>query len=266
MSSMQDTITLSSISSTHCLLVMVGLPARGKSYLSNKLNQFLNWRGVSSKTFNVGKSRREKAAQMKQDASFFAPDNAEAKAYREQVALDVLHAALEWLEAGNLAILDATNTTRARRLHLLNAVHERCQAQGRPAPYVIFVEVICNEATVLQSNMRQKVLYSPDFAGMPVEDAMLELEKRIANYIKVGPVLSLYIYISLPSSTLLTRAFRSCRGLQVYETVDEAEEDAASPLGPISYIKIIDLQSKVICRNIWGPMAQLAVQFLMVRV
>ena len=40
------------------LLVLVGLPARGKSLLSHKLELFLAWRGWKTKAFSAGAKRR----------------------------------------------------------------------------------------------------------------------------------------------------------------------------------------------------------------
>jgi adenylylsulfate kinase-like enzyme len=42
-----------------CVLVLVGLPARGKSYIAKKLVGFLAWRGLRCQLFNVGKMRRK---------------------------------------------------------------------------------------------------------------------------------------------------------------------------------------------------------------
>lgn len=209
------------------LLVLVGLPARGKSFMANKLTAFLRWRGVAAENFNVGAARRqaETAARETSSAGFFAADNAAAKALREKLAMDVLHSALDWLSQrgpGSVAILDATNTTRERRRHLLEAVAQwtadkarqaqlELQAQqaqavadshrkgggsnnslkklrrqlakahrhrqgnnyyyypgddegsqqqqhaGPSLPYVIFLEMVCTDASVLRSNMLQKV-------------------------------------------------------------------------------------------------------------
>lgn len=36
------------------VIVMVGLPARGKTYISKKLTRYLNWIGVKAKAFNLG--------------------------------------------------------------------------------------------------------------------------------------------------------------------------------------------------------------------
>ena len=38
------------------VIVMVGLPARGKTYIAKKLTRYLNWIGIKAKTFNLGKS------------------------------------------------------------------------------------------------------------------------------------------------------------------------------------------------------------------
>jgi hypothetical protein len=38
--------------------VMVGLPARGKSYVSKKLARYLNWLQLETRVFNAGQTRR----------------------------------------------------------------------------------------------------------------------------------------------------------------------------------------------------------------
>lgn len=44
--------------STKLVIVMVGLPARGKSYITKKLARYLNWLQLNTKIFNVGERRR----------------------------------------------------------------------------------------------------------------------------------------------------------------------------------------------------------------
>jgi hypothetical protein len=38
---------------TKLILVLVGLPARGKSYIAHKLLSFFKWQGIRSDIFNV---------------------------------------------------------------------------------------------------------------------------------------------------------------------------------------------------------------------
>jgi len=49
------------LQNSECLIIsMVGLPARGKSYISRKLRNFLSWSGLKGKIFNFGMYRRSK--------------------------------------------------------------------------------------------------------------------------------------------------------------------------------------------------------------
>ena len=80
---------------------MVGLPARGKSYICKKLSKYLIWCGFNSKIFNVGNKRRKEAKDKDMalkppsegasssgnthDSSFFDSSNAEAAALREKL-------------------------------------------------------------------------------------------------------------------------------------------------------------------------------------
>ncbi|GMG33241.1 unnamed protein product [Ambrosiozyma monospora] len=48
--------------SERVVVVMIGLPARGKSFLANKLVRYLNWLQIKARIFNVGATRRAKSA------------------------------------------------------------------------------------------------------------------------------------------------------------------------------------------------------------
>ncbi len=52
--------SLYEMSHKHTVVVMVGLPARGKTFVSKKLVRYLNWIGIRSKVFNVGEYRRKR--------------------------------------------------------------------------------------------------------------------------------------------------------------------------------------------------------------
>ena len=63
-------------------VVMVGLPARGKTFVARKIQGYLSWLGYRTLWVNVGDYRRARAG-AKQPAAYFAPDNTATRGERE---------------------------------------------------------------------------------------------------------------------------------------------------------------------------------------
>jgi 6-phosphofructo-2-kinase len=134
------------------VIVMVGLPARGKSYIARKLSRYLNWLHIDTKIYNVGNRRRGRLAKdlegsfSPHPAQFFDPDNIGAKAVREQVAMETLDTLLDSIIHGDgtVAILDATNSSRERRTLVRNHIRHR----GGPDLPVLFIESQCSNEQV----------------------------------------------------------------------------------------------------------------------
>uniref|UniRef100_A0A8C5C227 6-phosphofructo-2-kinase/fructose-2,6-biphosphatase 1 n=2 Tax=Gadus morhua TaxID=8049 RepID=A0A8C5C227_GADMO len=158
------------------MIVMVGLPARGKTYISKKLARYLNWIGVPTKVFNVGQYRRE-AVQTYKNFEFFRVDNEEGMAIRKACAAAALKdlAAYFTQEQGQVAVFDATNTTEERRALIL------CFAKERGYK-VFFVESMCNDPDIIAENIQQVKLGSPDYADRDTEEAMQDFIQRIGCY------------------------------------------------------------------------------------
>lgn len=91
------TQSLSTIGLEQPLVVaMVGLPARGKSYIVKMIVRYLTWVGFEVKVFNVGSYRRT-IGHAGVDSSFFSFDNAAAKKMREEMALTVQEDMYKWI-------------------------------------------------------------------------------------------------------------------------------------------------------------------------
>jgi broad specificity phosphatase PhoE len=238
----------------------VGLPARGKSFLSRKLLNYLTWRGNQCRIFNVGKYRREAASQLAHeshdhfidrdgtrqkmgacDANFFDDSNQQAAKLRQRVAHLALMDALEWLENANgavdsrdsthslrrqnqsVAIFDATNSTKQRRAWILQTCKERDEESGKSTG-VVFVESICNDKELLVENMHHKISSCPDFDGVDRKEAMADLQQRVEKY------------------------------ESRYEPIDD---DA------LSYIQIFNLSSKILVNHVYGRLAKVIVPAFM---
>jgi broad specificity phosphatase PhoE/predicted kinase len=196
---------------------MVGLPARGKTYIARKIARYLSWLGYSTRTFNVGEYRRAIAG-ARQPASFFDPENQEHRAFRDRIAMHALEDLLDWLhDGGEVAIYDATNTERTRR----EAIWQRCHERG---VQVVFVESLCEDESVVDANVRDNKLHSPDYLDVDPEQAVDDFRRRIAYY----------------EST--------------YEPIDEADK---------SYIKIIDVGRQVVVNRMEGYLSARLMFFLM---
>uniref|UniRef100_A0A3B3QX86 6-phosphofructo-2-kinase/fructose-2,6-bisphosphatase 4-like n=1 Tax=Paramormyrops kingsleyae TaxID=1676925 RepID=A0A3B3QX86_9TELE len=163
---------------TNCptLIVTVGLPARGKTYISKKLTRYLNWIGVHTKEFNVGQYRR-KYMKIYKSFEFFRPDNEEGLKIRQQCALAALGDVRRYLteEGGQVAVFDATNTTRERRETILRFTEQNGYK-------VFFVESVCEDPDVIAENIVQVKLCSPDYVDCNTEEAVDDFMKRIKCY------------------------------------------------------------------------------------
>ena len=114
---------------------------------------------------------------------------------------------MRWFEGGGeVAIYDATNTTKARRA----LIEQRCREKNIP---VVFIESICDDPAVIEANVRETKVSSPDYAGADPEQAVHDFRQRIAHYERQ------------------------------YEPVDDPDS---------SYIKIIDVGQQVVLNRIHG--------------
>ncbi|KAM4651679.1 6-phosphofructo-2-kinase/fructose-2,6-bisphosphatase 4 isoform 3-T3 [Discoglossus pictus] len=163
---------------TNCptLIVMIGLPARGKTYISKKLTRYLNWIGVPTKEFNVGQYRRQ-LVQSFSSFEFFLPDNEEGQRIRKECAVLALNDVQRYLveEGGHVAVFDATNTTRERR----NTILKFADQNGFKT---FFVESVCMDPEVIAENVVQVKLRSPDYLNCSSEEASDDFMKRIECY------------------------------------------------------------------------------------
>src|SRR6478735_231674 len=150
-------VTIERLVSGKLALVMVGLPARGKTFVARKVARYLSWLGHRTRVFNVGAYRRQLLGSQ-QRHPFFDPINEAGNSARAQLAALALDDLLAFLRAGgDIGIYDATNSTRERR----RMVRERCEAAG---VQVVFIESICNDLSIIEANVRDLKARSPDYA------------------------------------------------------------------------------------------------------
>ncbi|XP_034241856.1 6-phosphofructo-2-kinase/fructose-2,6-bisphosphatase isoform X3 [Thrips palmi] len=165
------------VNSPH-VIAMVGLPARGKTYISKKLSRYLNWIGINTKVFNLGEYRRHATTAYKSH-DFFRPDNKEAMAIRTQCAIDALQDVGSWLEGGGeVAVFDATNSTEDRRRMIHEIIVKKMGYK------LFFVESVCDDPKIIEQNIMEVKVNSPDYKNMNMDmDSVLkDFLMRIEHY------------------------------------------------------------------------------------
>ena len=111
---------------------------------------------------------------------FFRPENADAMALRTAVADTVMKDSLAYLEKeGDVAIFDATNTTRERRQIIYDTVVVKHQFK------CLFLESICDNPQLVETNILDVKVHSPDYDNMDKEEALKDFLQRIDHYNEV---------------------------------------------------------------------------------
>uniref|UniRef100_A0A914HNC1 Transcription factor BTF3 n=1 Tax=Globodera rostochiensis TaxID=31243 RepID=A0A914HNC1_GLORO len=196
------------------VIALVGLPARGKTYISHKLCRYLNWIGIKTRAFNGA-------------SDFFSPNNQTGTEIRDHCAKLAMEDMGRYLEnkEGEVAVFDATNTTRQRRQWLVDF----CQREGiDPKFRIFFVESVCEDSEIIAANISEVKINSPDYRGKMTEDeAKADFLRRIENY-----------------------------KLQ-YEPLDNEMDDR------LSYIKVINAGRSFFVHNVNGHVQSRVVYFLM---
>jgi broad specificity phosphatase PhoE/predicted kinase len=154
-------------------IAMVGLPARGKSTTATRLRENLRQDRIKTGIFNNGDLRRKMIRDNTSYAKFFDPENREGAAFREKIARINIGRAQNYLKrGGNVAILDATNVSLARR--------KKIQALLNDYP-ILFIECINYDKEILDASILMKI-DMPEFGHLNQEEAIESFRGRIAYY------------------------------------------------------------------------------------
>lgn len=161
------------------IIIVVGLPACGKSTISNMLTEYLNaYTTYKCKIFNCGRVRRKTSEFHNHE--FFDPNNEIFKLKREMIAMVTLNNLINELNDGtiNVGILDATNTTIERRNNVVNLIHQRL---GEDLDNLIILDIQCNNAKLVEYNIVSKTT-NDDYKNQDFDKSIQDFSMRLENY------------------------------------------------------------------------------------
>jgi len=258
--------------SERLVIVLVGLPGRGKSFIARKLHSFMNWRGTSCRIFNVGKYRRQAQADFMQsraieddtslaqsdpknctntgscDANFFDFKNSHAAAIRQAAADAAMKDMLCWLDAEHETQADEITslglqsnflnkgTIRGDRIAIFDATNSSVERRN-------WVLEECTSPAKRPGKATGVI-----FVESICDDQEL-LDENFRFKVQNSPD---YEGIALKDAIADLRS-RVEKYEEMYETIDDDNQ---------SYIKIFNLSSKLLVNHIYGRIAKIIVPSL----
>ena len=196
-------------------VIMVGLPARGKSTLARRIREGLEADGRQAAIFNNGDLRRRLLGAKSTSPEFYRPDNAQGRVLREELCRRNLDRARQWLaQGGDVAILDATNGSAQRRAMILEELRDH------PA---LFIECVNEDPLLLDLSIRAKAKL-PEYAAYGEEEAVASFRERLSYYEAMytpaghGPE-RFWIRVDAPANRILRE--QPCEASPVYPAIRE---------------------------------------------
>ena len=158
------------------VIATVGLPARGKTHISVALARYLRWLGVKTKIFHLGDYRRAEVGDGKDipDDYFFVNASPSSVLLRQKIMKKCRDDIYFFLnnENGQIAIYDAVNPLAVGRRTLANEFAKRDVE-------TLFIESACDDEKIIEENVRNVKISSPDYAGWSADEAVKHYLARL---------------------------------------------------------------------------------------
>ena len=130
------------------IIILVGLPARGKSFISNKIYKYFNWMNINTKIFNVGELRRQKYDF--KDSSFFDSSNQKYNQLRLELTIELYK-----------NLINGYHNLKTQLLYLMRLIvpylKRKLLTNLTPDNIdILFIESICNIPSIMNKNITIK--------------------------------------------------------------------------------------------------------------
>ncbi|KAF2817768.1 6-phosphofructo-2-kinase/fructose-2,6-bisphosphatase-like protein [Mytilinidion resinicola] len=162
------------------VIATVGLPARGKTHISVAVARYLRWLGVKTHVFHLGDYRRATLGPGKDvpDDYFFLNASPQSVLLRNKILKKCREDIYHFLEHenGQVAIYDAVNAISNGRKSLAKEF-------AKHNVQTLFIESHCTDERIIQENVRNVKISSPDYQGWSDEDAIADYLARINSRI-----------------------------------------------------------------------------------
>lgn len=251
------------------MIALVGLPGRGKSFVARKLQTFLTWQGLDCKIFNVGKYRREAAAQLAAeetnngtqserevagscDANFFDSKNTKAAQLRQHVAEVALRDMLKWLDDDDDDD-DVSKGIFRGDSGLTTASEEEGMARDRIAIFDATNSTVKRRTWILEECTSP--LKRPGRpTGVVFVESICDDEALLEENFRFKVLNSPDFEGMSEQEAVADLRDRVTKYEEQYETIDDDS---------LSYIKVFNLSTKIMVNHCYGRMSKIMVPAIM---
>uniref|UniRef100_A0A8D8VTU4 6-phosphofructo-2-kinase/fructose-2,6-bisphosphat ase n=1 Tax=Cacopsylla melanoneura TaxID=428564 RepID=A0A8D8VTU4_9HEMI len=164
---------------TPLVVVLVGLPARGKTILAHKLSRYLTWTDHKAKVFSVSAYRRMHQ-ELYNSHDMFRAGNKEGYNMRQLSAREAQEDATKWLKNdGEVAIIDGTTATIEKRKQIHDFFARKMGFK------VLFVELIVQDEEILEHNIKEMIQFNKDYKNMSEDKALDDFQHKMEHFLEV---------------------------------------------------------------------------------
>lgn len=162
------------------VVVLVGLPATGKTVLARNLERYLNWNGHQTRAFSLSSYRRKHESSLFKSREICCPITAKAAEIRHIYTHEAINDVQRWLHmGGDIAIMDGTHATYEIR-ELLHSLFAKQLSYK-----VIFIENIVTDESIVEANKKEIAQLSEDYRHMELNEAISDIQDKIDMFSKV---------------------------------------------------------------------------------
>ncbi|AWU73616.1 uncharacterized protein C5L36_0A02200 [Pichia kudriavzevii] len=177
-------VTIADSNPIKICVVIVGLPARGKSFISQKIVRYLSWLSIPTQSFNSSANLQEilKSSDLT-SCNLFDPKNEATLDHGilKETRNMTLKQILSWFaDAGDcaVAIYDGINSTKKER----DLINETLEKEGIQT---VFLESFCDDYELIKANITDIESTSPEYSNSKsLQDTIDSVSNKIRFFEK----------------------------------------------------------------------------------